>query len=215
MRKPAIARKRMNRPRLTTLFLCVLLGTMAVLSQSEVPPVKKPKKFTGANFSGVWILDESRSRDIETNVFKIKPPEPDPKRKITNILLIGQREFEFRVTFKRRTENFDDLGKLVSSDEQVQSESTFYGDERGEKNKFNTEKFYQSVTQQKGKEIVVSIAVDDKRRLFNLVTFTMSKDGSELSYGNSGYKVEPDYTTGSSYVSPTELRSKKIYIKAQ
>jgi hypothetical protein len=197
------------------LILYTMLTAVVVFSQTDAQPAKKQKKFTGSNFSGTWILDESRSRDIETKVLKLPPPASDPKRKVTNILFIEQKDFEVKVTFKRRKDIYDDSGKLVNSDEQVQAQSTFYGDKRGEKNKFNTEKLYDSETEQKGKEIVISIAVDDKRHLYNLLTFTLSKDGSELTYDNSGYKIEPDYTTGSSYVSPTELRSKKVYIKAK
>jgi hypothetical protein len=196
----------------SALVLSVVLCVPAALSQ-EVKPVKKPKKFSGPNFSGTYILDESRSRDIEANVYKLKPPPTDPKRKITNILVIEQEDAEFKTTIKRRIENFDDDGKLIRMDEVVQSESTYYLDQRGEKNKFNTDKFYGSVTNQKGRDVTVVITVDPKRRLYNMLTFSMSKDGREILFTNDGYKLEPDYTTGSTFVSPTALRSKKVYVK--
>jgi hypothetical protein len=127
--------------------------------------------------------------------------------------VIEQEEWEFKATIKRKIETFDAAGKLEKAEEVVQSESTFYGDKRGEKNKFNTDKLYESVTTQNGREVVVSIKVDPKRRVYNLITFTLSKDGRELTYDSSGYKLEPDYTLGQTYVSPTALRSKKFYIK--
>lgn len=178
----------------------------------EVKPVKKPKKFSGPNFSGTWVLDEARSRDIEANVLKLKPPAVDPKRKVTNILVIEQKDAEFKTIVKRRTENFDDAGKLVNTDEVVQSESTYHLDQMGEKNKFGTDKLYESVTGQKGQDITVVITVEARRR-YNTLTFSMSKNGRELVFSNDGYKLEPDYTTGSTFVSPTALRSRKVYIK--
>lgn len=193
-------------------ILIALLGVVTVLPQ-EVKPVKKPKKFSGPNFSGTYILDESRSRDIEANVYKLKPPPADPKRKITNVLVIEQKDAEFKTTIKRRIENFDDAGQLVKTDEVVQSESTYRLDQMGEKNKFNTDRVYDSVTNQKGRDITVVITVDPKRRLYNMLTFSISKDSREITYTNDGYKLEPDYTTGSTFVSPTALRSKKVYVK--
>jgi hypothetical protein len=175
---------------------------------------EKPKKFKGPDFSGIYVLDESRSHDIEVNVYKTGIPKPEPNQKITNLMIIDQKEWEVKATIKRKIETFDAAGKLINTEEVVQSESTFYGDKRGEKNKFNTDKPYESVTTQNGREIVVSIKVDPKRRVFNLITFTLSKDGRELTYDSSGYKLEPDYTLGQTYVSPTALRSKKFYIKA-
>jgi hypothetical protein len=189
-------------------------GAVSVFSQ-EIKPVKKPKKFSGPNFSGTWVLDEARSRDIEANVFKLKPPPVDPKVKITNILVIEQKDAEFKTTVKRRTENFDDAGKLVNTAEAVQSESAYFLDQRGEKNKFGTDKLYDSVTGQKDRDITVVITADAKYRRYNTLTFTMSKDGRELVFSNDGYKLEPDHTTGSTFVSPTALRSKKVYIKVE
>lgn len=194
------------------LLFLILVCAAGALSQ-DVKTEKKPKKFSGPNFTGTYILDESRSRDIEANVYKLKPPPADPKRKITNILVIEQKDAEFKTIVKRKTENFDDAGKLVKTDELVQSESTYYLDQRGEKNKFNTDKVYGSVTNQKGRDITVVITVDPKRRLYNMLTFSMSRDGREILFTNDGYKLEPDYTTGSTFVSPTALRSKKVYIK--
>ena len=193
--------------------LVCALGALPVFSQ-DVKPVKKPKKFSGPNFSGTWVLDEARSRDIEANVFKLKPPRIDPKVKITNILVIEQKDAEFKTIVKRRTENFDDAGKLVNTDEKVQSESAYFLDQRGEKNKFGTDKLYDSVTGQKGPDITVVITVEARRR-YNTLTFSISKDGRELVFSNDGYKLEPDHTTGSTFVSPTALRSKKVYIKVE
>lgn len=195
-----------------SLAVLMLFCAAGVFSQ-DVKPVKKPKKFSGPNFSGTYILDESRSRDIEVNVYKLKPPPTDPKRKITNILVIEQKDAEFKTTIKRRIENFADDGKLVDTDEVIQSESTYHLDQMGEKNKFNTDKVYSSVTNQKGRDVTVVITVDPKRRLYNMLTFSMSKDNREITYTNDGYKLEPDYTTGSTFVSPTALRSKKVYVK--
>lgn len=202
----------MNRSKtLWGIILICAFGAVSVFSQ-EVKPVKKPKKFSGPNFSGTWVLDEARSRDIEANVYKLKPPPVDPKVKITNILVIEQKDAEFKTTVKRRTENFDDAGKPVNTVETVQAESTYFLDQRGEKNKFGTDKLYDSVTGQKGQDVTVVITVENRRR-YNTLTFSMSKDGRELVFSNEGYKLEPDYTTGSTFVSPTALRSKKVYIK--
>lgn len=184
----------------------------AVFSQ-DTKKEKKPQKFKGPDFSGTYVLDESRSHDIEVNVYKFKLPGPDPKKKITNLLVIDQKEFEFKATIKRKIETFEDAGKLLKTEDVVQSESIFYGDKRGEKNKFNTDKMYESVTTQNGREIVVSITIDAKRRVYNMLTFSLSKDGREILFTNDGYKLEPDYTIGQTYVSPTALRSKKFYIK--
>lgn len=189
-------------------------GAVSIFSQ-DIKPVKKPKKFSGPNFSGTWVLDEARSRDIEANVFKLKPPPVDPKVKITNILVIEQKDAEFKTMVKRRTENFDDAGKPVNTAEIVQSESAYFLDQRGEKNKFGTDKLYDSVTGQKDRDITVVITADAKFRRYNTLTFSMSKDGRELVFSNDGYKLEPDYTTGSTFASPTALRSKKVYIKVQ
>lgn len=194
------------------MVLICAFGAVSVLSQ-DIKPVKKPKKFSGPNFSGTWVLDEARSRDIEANVYKLKPPPVDPKVKITNILAIEQKDAGFKTIVKRRTENFDDAGKLVNTAETVQSESAYFLDQRGEKNKFGTDKLYDSVTGQKDRDITVVITADAKYRRYNTLTFTMSKDGRELVFSNDGYKLEPDYTTGSTFVSPTALRSKKVYIK--
>lgn len=193
------------------LFL-VLLCAGGALSQ-DTKTEKKLKKFSGPNMSGTYVLDESRSHDIEVNVFKQKLPAADPNRKITNILVIEQKDAEFKTTIKRRIENFDDAGKLVKTDEVVQSESTFYLDKRGEKNKFNTDKLYDSATTQNGREILVVITVDAKRRLYNMLTYSLSKDSREILFTSDGYKLEPDYTIGQTFVSPTALRSKKFYIK--
>lgn len=195
------------------LLLICAFGAVSVFSQ-EVKTVKKPKKFSGPNFSGTWVLDEARSRDIEANVFKLKPPPVNPKVKITNILVIEQKDAGFKTIVKRRTENFDDAGKLVNTEEKIQSESAYFLDQRGEKNKFGTDKLYDSVTGQKGQDITVVITVEARRR-YNTLTFSMSKDGRELVFSNDGYKLEPDYTTGSTFVSPTALRSKKVYIKVE
>jgi hypothetical protein len=198
------------------LMVAMLLIAAPGFSQDTKKAEKKPQKFKGPDFSGTYVLDEGRSHDIEVNVYKLalpKLPKPEPNQKITNLMVIDQKEFEFKATIKRRIETFDAAGKLEKTDEIVQSESTFYGDKRGEKNKFNTDKIYESVTTQNGREIVVSIKVDPKRRVYNLITFALSKDGRELTYDSSGYKLEPDYTLGQTYVSPTALRSKKFYIK--
>jgi hypothetical protein len=205
-----------NRSRKFYLLYALLVISACALSAfaQDAKKDKKPKKFSGPDFSGTYVLDESRSHDIEVNVYKLKLPQAGPDQKITNLLVIEQKEFEFKVSTKRRIESFDDAGKLIKTEEMVQSESTFYGDKRGEKNKFNTDTLYGSKTEQNGREIVVSIAVDEKRRLYNLLTFSLSKDGKELSFDSSGYKLEPDYTIGQKYVSPTALRSKKFYIKA-
>lgn len=197
---------------LVSVLLVFFLGCAAVFSQETKKP-EKPKKFKGPDFSGTYVLDESRSHDIEVNVYKFKLPEPDPKRKVTNLLVVDQKEFEVKITTKQRIETFDSAGKPLNTEEVVQSESTFYGDKRGESNKFNTEKIYSSITTQNGREIVVSIAVDPKRRVYNLLTFELSKDGRELTFSNDGYKVEPDYTIGQTYVSPTALRSRKVYVR--
>jgi len=202
---------------LAALILTAIFCATPAFSQDtkqDTKKEKKPQKFKGPDFSGTYVLDEGRSHDIEVNVYKLKLPPAAPNQKITNLLVIEQKEFEFKATIKRRIESFDAAGKLEKTDEVVQSESTFYGDKRGEKNKFNTDKVYGSVTTQNGREIVVSIAVDPKSRVYNLLTFTLSKDGKELTYDSSGYKLEPDYTIGQTYVSPTALRSKKFYIKA-
>ena len=205
--------------KIVLLALVVLFIAAPVYSQRPTPtPEKKPekpKKFKGPDLSGTYVLDESRSHDIEVNVYKLALPKPEPNKKITNLMVIEQKEWEFKATIKRKIETFDDAGKIINTEEVVQSESTFYGDKRGEKNKFNTDKLYESVTTQNGSEIVVSVKVDPKRRVYNLITFTLSKDGRELTYDSSGYKLEPDYTLGQTYVSPTALRSKKFYIKAQ
>lgn len=203
----------MNRKKMMWgIVLICAFSAVSIFSQ-DVKTEKKPKKFSGPNFTGTYILDENRSRDIEANVYKLKPPPADPKRKITNILVIEQKDAEFKTTIKRRIENFDDAGQLVKTDEVVQSESTYYLNQMGEKNKFNTDKVYGSVTNQKGRDVTVVITVDPKRRLYNMLTFSMSKDGREILFTNDGYKLEPDYTTGSTFVSPTALRSKKVYIK--
>jgi hypothetical protein len=186
---------------------------VSIFSQDAKKPDKKPKKFSGPDFSGTYVLDESRSHDIEVNVFKQKLPSAPPNQKVTNLLVIDQKEFEFKATIKRKIERLDGAGKVEKTEEVVQSESTFYGDKRGEKNKFNTDKLYNSVTTQNGREIVVSIAVDAKARVYNLLTFTLSKDGKEITYDSSGYKLEPDYTIGQTFVSPTALRSKKFYVR--
>jgi hypothetical protein len=211
--------------RITYIFLIALIAALwaapALAQQPTKSPTpnqkndKKPKKFSGPNFSGTWVLDESRSRDIEANVFKLKPPPVDPKVKITNILVIEQKDAEFKTTVKRRTENFDDAGKPVNTSETIQSVSVYFLDQRGEKNKFGTDKLYDSVTGQKDRDITVVITADAKYRRYNTLTFTMSKDGRELVFSNDGYKLEPDYTTGSTFASPTALRSKKVYIKVQ
>jgi hypothetical protein len=194
-------------------LVAMVLFVVTGFAQDAKKPVK-PKKFSGTDFSGTYVLDESRSHDIEVKIFKQKLPQADPNKKITNLLVIDQKEFEFKATVKRKIETFDDAGKPLKTEEVVQSESTFYGDKRGEKNKFNTDKTYSSITVQNGREIVVSITVDAKARMYNLLTFALSKDGKELTFDSSGYKLEPDYTTGQTYVSPTALRSKKFYIKA-
>jgi hypothetical protein len=194
-----------------TILICAF-SAVSIFSQ-DVKPVKKPKKFSGPNFSGTWVLDEARSRDIEANVYKLKPPSVDPKVKITNILVIEQKDAEFKTTVKRRTENFDDSGKLVKTGEIVQSENTYFLDQRGEKNKFQDQP-YPSVTSQNGRDVMVVITVSAKRA-YNTLTFSMSKDGREVVFSNDGYKIEPDYTTGSTFVSPTALRSKKVYIKVE
>lgn len=210
-------RDEMNRKNISATSIILILicafSAVSVFSQ-EVKPVKKPKKFSGPNFSGTWVLDESRSFDIERNVLKQRPPAVDPKVKITNILVIEQKDAEFKTSIKRRTENFDDAGKLVKTDEKAQSESTYFLDQRGEKNKFGTDKLYDSVTGQKGHDITVVITVDARRR-YNTLTFSMSKDGREVVFSNDGYKLEPDFTTGSTFVSPTDLRSKKVYKKVE
>lgn len=195
------------------IVLICAFSAFSIFAQDAKKPDKKPKKFSGPNFSGTWVLDESRSYAIEVNVFKQKLPTPDPKRKITNILVIEQKDAEFKATIKRRTESFDDTGKPVNTDELVQSESVYYMDQRGETNKFQTDQTYSSVSTQNGREILVSITVDPKKRLYNIVTFSMSKDGKELVYKNSGYKLEQDYTRAGTYSSPTSLRSPKYYVK--
>jgi hypothetical protein len=194
------------------LLLLVLFSAIAAFSQ-DAKKDKKPKKVSGPNFSGTWVLDEARSHDIEVKVFKQKLPAPDPKRKVTNLLVVAHRDTELKLTAKQRIETFDDAGKPEKTEEIVQSELTFYTDKRGEKNKFPGDKTYGSVTTQNGREILVSIIVDEKKRLYNLLVFTLSKDGKELTHNDTGYKVTWDYSTRNDYISPTSMRSKKVYVK--
>lgn len=204
------------------LFFLVALSAFSVMTISAQKPAPTPKpkeekkekkKKPLPNFTGTYVLDEARSYDIETNVLKQKLRSADPKRKVTNLLVIDHREPEINITVKQRIEIFDDAGKLLKTDELVQSEKKYFTDKRGEKNTYPGDNTYGSTTNQSGRDIFVVIAADVRNRSFNNLNYSLSKDGSEITLVNIGYKVEPDWTTGSTVMAPSALRSNKYYVK--
>ena len=203
-----------------TLMLAGLLSVNAFAQQPTPSPKpkdekKEKKKKPLPNFSGTYILDEARSRDIETNIFKKKAPVADPKRKVTNLLVIDHREPEINITVKQRIESFDDAGKLIKTDELIQSEKKYFTDKRGEKNNYPGDQNYGSTTNQSGRDIFIIIVADPRNRVLNNLHYSLSKDGREVTLVNIGYKVEPDYTMGTTIMAPSALRSNKIYVRVQ
>lgn len=201
------------------ILLATLTCVLPAFAQKPLPTPKpkeekkEKKKKPLPSFTGTYVLDEASSYDIETNVLKQKLRAADPKRKVTNLLVIDHREPEINITIKQRVETFDDAGKLLKTDELIQSEKKYFTDKRGEKNTYPGDNTYASTTNQSGRDIFIVIAADVRNRSFNNLNYSLSKDGSEITLVNIGYKVEPDWTTGSTVMAPSALRSNKYYRK--
>jgi len=116
----------MKRQILIGLFLLTVFCVASVSAQKS----KKEKP----NFSGMWILDESKSKDVIKELFKSSQKTVDSSNKITNQLVIEHNDPEFKLTEIAMIETSDVSGKLTEKKEKVFPSQKFFTDKRNEEN---------------------------------------------------------------------------------
>ncbi len=162
----------MKRQILISLFLLAIFCVGSVSAQKT----KKEKP----DFSGTWILDESKSNKALKAIFKSSKNVPSSNEKTTVELLIEHLDFEFKITETVITESFDESGKLTNKVEKTSPVQTFYTDKRGERNVNGKNLPFDSRTTWQDKKILVVIP-NKKENFISSMQFSLSKDGKELT----------------------------------
>ncbi|MBX3244526.1 MAG: hypothetical protein KF685_08745 [Acidobacteria bacterium] len=190
---------------LLSILPIVLLCAVTVAAQSSGRKAKP-------DFSGVWVLDEAKSKELENKLFKKKPIAPDASRKTTTTLVIEHSDPEFRMSQTVTNERFDEQGNLIDKVEGQPAVSVFYTDKRGskdQKDKDSPEPF----AKWDGKNILVNTPVSKEKRQKSITTFSLSKDGTVLTVSTVSFVEKPSsFGSASGYVFPILIR-KQIYKK--
>jgi len=193
----------MKRQILIGLFLLTVFCVASVSAQKS----KKEKP----NFSGMWILDESKSKDVIMELFKSSQKTVDSSNKITNQLVIGHNDPEFKLTEIAMIETSDVSGKLTEKKEKVFPSQKFFTDKRNEENVNEKDKSYKSTTVWKRKNIV--IATNDGKKQTSITEFILSKDGKELTVITRSFLTQYDSVTSRDYFIGLPFGGKRVFKK--
>jgi len=170
----------MKRQNLIGLFLLAVFCVAPVFSQNKN---EKP------NFSGTWILDESKSNKALKALFKSSKNNPNlnSNEKTIHKLVIEHSEPEIKVAEIITTKSFDENGKSIKKAEKTLPSQTYYTDKRGEQNVNEKNQPFNSISKWNDKKIFVVIP-DKKENRTSVMQLSLSKDGKELTVNYESFK---------------------------
>ena len=189
----------------------ILIG-LFLLAVFCITPVSAQKSKKGKpNFSGTWILDESKSKDVMKELFKSSQKIVDSNNKITNQLVIEHNDPEVKLTETATIETSDVSGKLTEKREKVFPSQKFFTDKRNEENVSEKNEPYKSTTVWKRKNIV--IATNDGKKQTSITEFILSKDGKKLTVMTLSFLKQYDSVTSKDYFIGLPFGGKRVFKK--